>query len=160
MELPQTISATRNQEIIIADYYNVTIINMRGTVITEFGSHGKEDGQFEKIHGLVVNSLGQIVIADSQRVQVFNEDGKFSHGFYLGPEDRRNPYGGICVDQDNNIIVADNKNSKISIFSPFGVLIQQIQNPLDDNRIVDLCILDRNIIACHRDNYISFYSNY
>jgi DNA-binding beta-propeller fold protein YncE len=50
-----------------------------GTFLTTWGGEGKEAGQFNQPHAVLVDPKGQVIIADrsNQRLQVFDGDGKF-----------------------------------------------------------------------------------
>ena len=50
-----------------------------GTFLLTWGGEGKDAGQFNQPHAVLVDPQGQVIIADrsNQRLQVFDGDGKF-----------------------------------------------------------------------------------
>src|SRR5436190_15321973 len=50
-----------------------------GKFVKSWGSRGSENGQFNMIHGIVVDAQGNVYVAgpDNQRIQVFDRDGTF-----------------------------------------------------------------------------------
>ena len=90
----------------------------------KFGSKGSGDGKFTQPHGVAVDSLGRIIVADSDnhRIQVFDSVGVFlfdfgSHGSTDGQ--LRSPRG-VAVNSSDSVIVADTWNSRIQGFDSQG----------------------------------------
>src|SRR5262249_35078075 len=50
-----------------------------GKFIKSWGSRGSENGQFNTIHGIVIDAQGNVYVADTgnKRIQVFDGDGNF-----------------------------------------------------------------------------------
>ena len=97
--------------------------------ISQFGSSGAGDGQFQFPCSVTCKSRGEIVVADSEnhRIQVFDRNGKFmfkfgSNGSGSGQFDRPR---SVTVDQRNNqIVVVDTKNHRIQIFDEKGTFLR------------------------------------
>ena len=111
-------------------YYVVTAVNSYGEssessqvsgtpsdyqFVTNWGSQGSGDGQFDKPVSIAVDLSGNVYVADTgnSRIQKFNSNGTFITKW--GPI----PVGiGIAVDSSGNVYVADTYNHRIRKFSP------------------------------------------
>ena len=112
------------------NYYVVKKFSLQGNYLSEFGSHGSGDGQFNYPQGLCFNSKGLLYVVDrgNCRVQVFRENVFL---FKFGSKGR-NPgqfqdprY--IAVDSSDQVYVPDNSNDGgISVFSEDGHFIKRI----------------------------------
>lgn len=87
---------------------------------TAWGSLGSGDGQFNNPAGIVVDSSGNIFVADfyNHRIQKFTSSGVFitkwgSQGSGNGQFDRPE---GVAVDSSGNVYVADTYNHRIQKF--------------------------------------------
>jgi DNA-binding beta-propeller fold protein YncE len=66
-------------EVAVADYNNhrVQIFDSEGNYKRQFGTAGKEDGQFNNPTGLASDAHGNLLVADNtKRLQVFGPEGK------------------------------------------------------------------------------------
>jgi DNA-binding beta-propeller fold protein YncE len=79
---PDDLVLASNGDLYIADSGNGRIIHTTssGKFISQFGSKGKEPGQFTTAHGLAIDGKDRIYVADrgNNRVEVFNPDGKLA----------------------------------------------------------------------------------
>ena len=94
-------------------YYSATTSKYIG----QFGSKGREEGQFAEPGGMSTDGKGNIYVADffNKRVQVFKEDGKFVQIIpCLGQAT------DVVVDNKGEIHVAVYDRSHIEVFSPDG----------------------------------------
>lgn len=104
------------------------------------------------IKGMCINSLGEIMVSGES--QVYNlSSGK--------PIERIsasiNSAFGICTDRKDNIFVADNFGNKISIFTPGGELIREIEQVISPRHIA---ICGRRVLVnSDCDGYIYIFSN-
>ncbi|MBA3450014.1 MAG: hypothetical protein H0T18_02240 [Chloroflexia bacterium] len=91
-----------------------------------WGNEGVEDGQFMAPSSIAVGPNGVIHVSDEERadVQMFDADGRFLGTTAQAPDE--GPVympGGIAVDGDGNVWVADYLGSRILCFSPNGELL-------------------------------------
>ena len=86
------------------------------------------------IGGLCTNSLGQIIVADSKKCKIYtlSTSGKIVHSF---PKEcslyEKFVPGDVCVDKDDNVLVADYVGGRICIFGPRGTLIREMSGLLE-----------------------------
>ena len=105
--------------------------SLQGDYLSEFGSRGSGDGQFNGPRGLCFNSKGLLYVVDTDtcRVQVFRENNVFL--FKFGSKGH-NPgqfqiARYIAVDSTDRVYVTDRcDNGGISVFSEDGHFIKKI----------------------------------
>lgn len=93
--------------------------NTSGSYITEWGSTGTGDGQFDGIWGIDYNSAGYIFVADRNnlRIQKFNTSGTFIAKYTTG-----NPKCyGLAIDSSDNIFVTNYTGSSVLKYNSSGV---------------------------------------
>jgi DNA-binding beta-propeller fold protein YncE len=105
----------------------ITVCNVSGEYLNEFGKYGMEDGAFVWPTAIDVDSKGNIYLADEHRhdVQVWDKDHKFARkwgGFGAGDAQMNRP-AGLAVDSNDTVLVADSLNNRILRFSPEGKLL-------------------------------------
>jgi DNA-binding beta-propeller fold protein YncE len=104
--------------------YKVVVLSLSGARLFEFGTRGRENGQFNIPLSIAVDRSGNVYVLDSGnfRVQVFDSEGKFLRkfgsvgdrpGFFANPK-------GIAVDSGGHIYVTDAAFSNFQIFDPQG----------------------------------------
>ena len=112
-----------NHQVYIVDKGNhrISIFTLEGQFIRAIGSQGANPGQFTTPTAVAFSADGDMFVTDySNRVQVFTPEGVYKRDF--GKEELRNPLD-ILITADNNVLVADQSNSRIAIFSTTGQLI-------------------------------------
>lgn len=114
----------------------ISIFDFKGQLVREFGSFGSGIVQFDGIGGVVVNSKGEIIIVDrnNKRVQVVTQRGDYLYSFHL--QTKVGGYG-ICTDQEDNILVANEDYHVIHVFTRNGVPIRNIFVLYP--RIIEIC---------------------
>ena len=79
-----------------------------GTFITAWGKHGKAPGEFDTPHGIALDSMGRVYVADraNNRIQIFESDGKFVAEWkqFGRPSD-------VAIDKNDMIYVADSQST-------------------------------------------------
>ncbi len=109
-------------EIYVSDGYGnsrVMKFTPNGGFLAQWGEAGKEPGQFNLPHTLVVDNKNRIVVGDREndRIQVFDERGKLLEiwtGFA--------PFG-LAYDRQANLFVADGRANKVLQLSAAGKVI-------------------------------------
>ncbi|MBC7961388.1 MAG: 6-bladed beta-propeller [Steroidobacteraceae bacterium] len=101
----------------------IVVLDLLGVVQNSIGSAG----QFNLPVALVINSKGQIIVADAfdANIQIFDADGKFLSRF-----GRRGDSVGdfqliksVAVDSSDNIYVVDGRSHSVSVFNEQGELL-------------------------------------
>lgn len=110
---PADVAIARNGDIYVADGYgNHRIVQMdkNGKLIRTWGKQGKEDGNFDNPHNIVMDHRDRIYVADryNARVQVFDKDGKFLNKWTnIGK-----PWG-LAITPERHLYMTDGDNEKI-----------------------------------------------
>lgn len=124
-----------------ASYDHIKKFDSDGNFITQWGSSGKNSGQFDGINGIATDSSNNIYVVDSgnNRVEKFDSNGVYitqwgSEGTENG--NFSNPRG-VAVDSSGNIIVGDYNNYRIQKFSNTGEYIDQ-WNAIEDSEQLEI----------------------
>lgn len=77
---PADIAFGPNDEVYVADGYGnsrVVKYDAQGNFVTTWGTPGSEPGQFDLVHSIATDSVGNVYVADREnnRIQIFDEDG-------------------------------------------------------------------------------------
>jgi DNA-binding beta-propeller fold protein YncE len=115
----------------------ITMCNVEGEYLGEFGNYGTDDGAFVWPTAIDVDSQGNIYLADEHRhdVQVWDRDHNFVRrwgGFGAGDGQMNRP-AGLAVDAHDTILVSDTLNNRILRFSPDGTLLSMWGSPGSGN---------------------------
>ena len=107
-----------SREIVVPDQGNhrIQICNSQGQLVRKFGSKGAGNGQLNSPVGVGLLSNGNIVVSecDGNRLQIFDSQGKFVR--IVGAGQFKYPIH-LFVDSDDNILVADQDNKCIQVFT-------------------------------------------
>ena len=112
---PNAVAIATNGDIYVSDGYNnsrVVHFNKEGKFIRIIGgTKGAEPGQLQLPHGVVVDSQGRILVADSdnKRIAVFNKDAKFVENWPFASR------GGMVITSDDTLYVSDVNAGSISL---------------------------------------------
>lgn len=98
-----------------------------GRLRQQFGSRGRDDGQFQSITGIAIDDRGTIYVSDAQAlaVQLFDNQGNFIRGWgkhEMGGANFSLP-SGIAVDSQHRVIVSDELRHQVKIFDDAGKLL-------------------------------------
>ncbi|MGA9875624.1 MAG: hypothetical protein WBQ21_07435 [Solirubrobacteraceae bacterium] len=101
-----------------------------GAFIREFGSEGKEDGEFREPDGIAVDSKGDVWVADTgnNRVQEFRSTGEFVRAFGVEGtgNGQFNKPSGMAFDAEGDLWVADTGNDRVQRFTAEGSYLSQV----------------------------------
>lgn len=97
--------------------------------VSEWGSQGSGDGEFNDPYGVACDADGNVYVADTgnQRVQKFTSDGTFilkwgsagsGEGEFMGPS-------GVACDAGGNVYVTDRFNHRVQKFTSTGVFVTE-----------------------------------
>ena len=118
MMWPTSVVLDSDENLYLADeYFNkVTKYDREGNPITEWGTKGSGDGQFNQPSGLLIQDrLMYVVDSRNNRIQMYSLDGNFVGQWGSGGdgEGEFNLPWGISDDSEGNIYVADWRNDRI-----------------------------------------------
>lgn len=130
---PRDVAVDASGRVYVTDTGNkrVAVFDKDGNFLTQFGSGGLEQGQFDEPVGLAVDSQGLVYVADTwnQRIQVFREvDGTFVPermweivGWYGQSLDNK-PY--LAVDALGMVFVVDPEGYRVLQFTSQGEFVR------------------------------------
>jgi DNA-binding beta-propeller fold protein YncE len=98
--------------------------NPQGEYIKQWGTAGKDDGQFNLVHDVVLDSAGRVYVADraNDRIQIFDREGKFLNKWTgLGQ-----PWGLAYSKKDNAIFMCDGKNNRVLKLNTDGQILGEL----------------------------------
>ena len=130
---PNGVAVTDNV-IAVSDWgsHQVKKYSLQGELLSVIDCYGHENGQFYQSRGLAFsnNKLLYVVDGRNYRVQVFQQDDKFSFSFgKRGSNPRHFLYPvRIAIDHNSNVLVVDYLANCIVIFTQSGEFIQIINS--------------------------------
>ena len=131
MMWPTSVVLDGDENLYLADeYFNkVTKYDREGNPITEWGTKGSGDGQFNQPSGLLIqDQLIYLVDSRNNRIQMYSLEGEFQGQWGSGGdgEGEFNLPWGISDDSEGNIYIADWRNDRIQKFDSNGNYISSI----------------------------------
>ena len=131
MKWPTSVVLDGDENLYLADeYFNkVTKYDREGNPLTEWGTKGSGDGQFNQPSGLLIqDQLIYLVDSRNNRIQMYSLDGEFQGqwGSEGDGEGEFNLPWGISDDSEGNIYIADWRNDRIQKFDSNGNYISAI----------------------------------
>ena len=112
----------------------------------QFGSKGKEQGQFNRPFFITVSdktSRIAVVDFDNKRTQIFSFDGKF-----LGER----PFFFVYTGSNGEFFFLNDDNNQISLCAEDGKLIRNIDRRLFKSFTYIVCGTDGHLITCEKDD--------
>lgn len=98
----------------------------RGRLEAVWGKRGPSDGRFQKPRAMAIGAQDHIYVVDmTARIQVFDSQGHFLHGWQT-PEHSAGRPTGMSIARNGNLLVADTHYHRILIYSPQGQLLKTI----------------------------------
>ena len=131
---PHGIAMTTSDKFIVTDLDpskpKVSVHDLDGSVIRQFGSRREGDTYIENPSYVTVDQHGRIILTDytNHCVKIYSMEGEMLLKFGNqgdGPGQLKYPLG-VYVDYHDNIFVADNGNHRVSLFSQSGKFIQHV----------------------------------
>lgn len=137
---PQGVAVDSSGNVYVAEYYKIRKITPAGAVTTLAGSGvpGSKDGtgaaaSFFYPGGIAVDDIGNVYVADGSNnkirkitpagvVTTFAGSGVSGSEDGTGTEASFSYPGGVAVDKNENVYVADSRNHKIRKITPAGVV--------------------------------------
>ena len=112
-----------------ANNHRIRKYDSSGAFLTQWGSNGSGDGQFNGPQGLAIDLSDNVYVADTgnNRIQKFTSAGVFitkwgtagsGNGQFTSP-------AGVSADTTGNVFVADNGNNRIQSFSSTGTFNEE-----------------------------------
>lgn len=128
---PSGVAVMRTGEYVITDIssnsHTCSIHTMSGIRKREFANKGTATGQLLSPHYVIADHHDRIIITDSEQhcVKIFDTRGKQLQMF-KSPHSLPMKPMGVCIDAQNNILLADQAYPGISLYSSEGKFIQHI----------------------------------
>lgn len=136
---PVTMSVAANGDIYVVDGHDgkgnnrIVRYDRTGKFITQWGSQGTSDTEFNPAHGVAFDKAGNVYVADrgNDAVKVFTQDGKLLHVYQnFGIPN------GIFIDKNDIIYVADSNMPEPKPAPGFGVAGIRIASVKDPGKLI------------------------
>jgi hypothetical protein len=115
--------------------FYVKKFNTAGQYVTQWGSFGVGNSQFNQITGIASDVQGNIYVTDqssggnslNNRVQKFTSTGQYvtQWGYYGSGPGQFNDMHGITIDSSNNVYVVETVNNRVQKFNSIGGYLTQ-----------------------------------
>lgn len=91
-----------------------------------WGRRGVAPGRVQKPRAIAIDAQERLYLVDmTARIQVFDADGKYLHGWQTPVHANGRPTG-LSIDRTGRVIVADTHYYRVLVYSPTGELLQTI----------------------------------
>ena len=131
---PVTIAQDPRGFIYVGEYgdrQRIQKFTVDGVYVTEFGQHGSKEGEFQRPSGVAwQDGLVYVVDAFNDRIQVFEDEGKFVRVINLPEKSAplEYPYD-IRLDRNNQIYVIENKAARLTVMRLDGTIVGRYGRP-------------------------------
>ena len=156
LQIPYGISVEGNN-IVISDYAQHKIYFNRAGKVSNIGTPGIGDGQFNGPTDLQIKN-GLIYVADAKnnRIQIFDLEGKFKTT--IGEHDNFKMVGGLYVSSEE-IVVTDYNGNRVLIYDLNGKLKQTLTEPFSQPS--DVFVSGREMyVVNYNANTIEVFNRY
>lgn len=121
---PTDIAFGANGDVFVSDGYgNSRVVNFSaaGRFLKSWGTRGKELGQFDLPHAIIMDSKGRLLVGDreNERIQLFDAEGKA-----LGQWPGFAPYG-LAINGEGQVFVADAAVHQVLRLDAEGKVVQR-----------------------------------
>jgi DNA-binding beta-propeller fold protein YncE len=122
---PAAVAVDRQGRVYVADRLNdrIQVFDVGGRFVTAWGGPDAKPDAFWEPTGVMVDGAGRVYVATARRVLVFSDVGVFLaawDGPGGGAADRFGALGGIAVDEQGAVYVADQIPVRVLKFRPRG----------------------------------------
>ena len=131
MVWPTSVALDNDDNLYLSDeYFNkITKYDREGNPLSEWGTKGSGQGEFNQPSGLLIRSdVMYVVDSRNNRVQMYSLEGEFK-GQWGSEGDGQGEFNlpwGICDDSEGNIYIADWRNDRLQKFDSDGKYISVI----------------------------------
>ena len=125
---PEGLAINNEGQLFVAEYggNRVSVYSENGEFQYSFGSEGSQPGEFECPEQICIGQDGLLYVSDdNNRIQIFQQDGRFIRQF---GKDVLGIPAGLAITKGSHIVVASWRASKLSIFSPSGECVHEVQD--------------------------------
>lgn len=124
-----------------------------------WGRRGISDGRLQKPRAMAIDRQDRLYIVDmTARIQVFDTDGKFLHGWQT-PDHKAGKPTGLSIDHEGRVLVADTHYYQLLVYSPRGEMLKQIGGTFG-NRPGEFGLVTDAVQDSQGNLYISEYGEY
>ena len=134
---PAGIAALSNGNLVITDTerHTVNIHRPDGAQVTQFGSWGNGDYQFNNVNYVAADKDDNIYVVDGSNsyIKIYSSMGVFIKKVSLLGASTKQLWRpqGMCVTPQGNMIVADRDNHRVTLLSPDGQFIRHVLSKSD-----------------------------
>ena len=111
----------------------VQLFSKQGEYLSQFGGRGNLDHQLDYPHGLSVDTIGNIIVADKYNKSIFSPDGHYLNYVNSGMRVLFHPFHSHYVQYDKYLIVSDANEHCIKVFAGNGNFLHKFGNKGEGN---------------------------
>jgi DNA-binding beta-propeller fold protein YncE len=124
-----------------------------------WGRRGISDGRLQKPRAMAIDRQDRLYIVDmTARIQVFDTDGKFLHGWQT-PDHTAGKPTGMSIDHQGRVLVSDTHYYQLLVYSPQGKLLDRMGGTLG-NRPGEFGLVTDAVQDSQGNLYIAEYGEY